>query len=277
MSRKVSIREQAEQQAAALRGLEHFGGPFIHAYATDLDARAVAAVRSGGKIKLTKAERQKAVDEMADFMLFGFVRRYRQKKNALGIELKLSFSTDAKKIAKGLDLDLGNIRDSMLAAANKRVNDSLDTMEDRVNAQLKRITAKQLTTRDATDLMRRALDDMGLSPKNPAIAETLVRTHAQMAFGLAQWQLNQDDPHDTIWGYTYATVGDDRVRPEHEELDGVTLPKDDPMWKKIWPPNGFNCRCQVIELTEKTDVVKAPRGAGPDPGFDFNPAKLLAA
>jgi SPP1 gp7 family putative phage head morphogenesis protein len=165
----------------------------------------------------------------------------------------------------------------LTGAASKRVNDSLDTMEDRINGALQQISAKQQTTQGATRDMNRALDAMGLSLNNPSMAETLVRTHAQMAFGAAQWQLNQDDPHDTIWGYLYATVGDDRVRPEHAELDGITLPKDDPIWRRIWTPNGWNCRCQIIELTEPQEIVKAPRGAGPDPGFDFNPGKLLAA
>lgn len=236
-----SIRALAEKQAAQLAALEHLGTPFVRAYVTDMERRALAAVQSGGKVKLSKAEIQKAVDELADFMLLGFVRRYRQKKQSLGIELNLSFSRDVKKISRGLDLDLDGIRDSLATTARERVAASLSTMEERINDALHVITSRQQTTRVATNQMRRKLDDMGLSFRNPSMAETLVRTHAQLAFGAAQYQLNQDDPHDVIWGYVYATVGDDRVRPEHAMLDGLTREKDDPIWKTLWPPNGWNC------------------------------------
>lgn len=44
----------------------------------------------------------------------------------------------------------------------------------------------------------------------------------------------------------YRTVGDDRVRPAHAELDRLTYPKDHPIWNKMLPPLGYNCRCTVI-------------------------------
>ena len=48
--------------------------------------------------------------------------------------------------------------------------------------------------------------------------------------------------------WKYVTAGDDRVRDEHRALDGVTLHCDDPLWKKIYPPNGWKCRCRVAPL-----------------------------
>lgn len=48
--------------------------------------------------------------------------------------------------------------------------------------------------------------------------------------------------------WKYNTAGDDRVRPEHDELDGLTLPANDPRWEKIFPPNGWKCRCYVTPL-----------------------------
>lgn len=46
--------------------------------------------------------------------------------------------------------------------------------------------------------------------------------------------------------WEYRTVGDDRVRQEHQELEGLTLPVNDPRWQKIMPPNGWNCRCYIV-------------------------------
>lgn len=46
----------------------------------------------------------------------------------------------------------------------------------------------------------------------------------------------------------YRTQKDDKVRPEHAALDGVTLPPSDPFWAEFYPPNGWNCRCTVIQV-----------------------------
>ena len=46
----------------------------------------------------------------------------------------------------------------------------------------------------------------------------------------------------------YETVGDSRVRPTHQVLDGVTRPVDDPFWEMYYPPNGWRCRCDVLQL-----------------------------
>ncbi len=46
--------------------------------------------------------------------------------------------------------------------------------------------------------------------------------------------------------WEYKTVGDDRVRPEHRGLEGIILPANDPLWKQIFPPNGWKCRCYVV-------------------------------
>ncbi len=45
---------------------------------------------------------------------------------------------------------------------------------------------------------------------------------------------------------TYRTVGDNKVRPKHAQLDGTTLPTNDPLWAKIYPPNDWGDRCTVI-------------------------------
>jgi len=46
----------------------------------------------------------------------------------------------------------------------------------------------------------------------------------------------------------YVTAGDDRVRPEHEALDGVIKPIDDEFWDTYYPPNDYNCRCDVMQI-----------------------------
>lgn len=59
-------------------------------------------------------------------------------------------------------------------------------------------------------------------------------------------------PEKTKWFpfWEYLTAGDRLVRESHRLLNGVILPWDDPRWRKIFPPNGWNCRCTVILRTK---------------------------
>ena len=55
----------------------------------------------------------------------------------------------------------------------------------------------------------------------------------------------------------YRTAGDDRVRPEHASLEGVTLPITDTFWQEFYPPNGWNCRCTVTQVL-KSQATPTP-------------------
>lgn len=57
----------------------------------------------------------------------------------------------------------------------------------------------------------------------------------------------------------YQTAGDDSVRNEHRLLDGVTKHVDDPFWLTYYPPNGWHCRCEVIQLPDD-DAQETPEG-----------------
>lgn len=46
------------------------------------------------------------------------------------------------------------------------------------------------------------------------------------------------------WKYT--TAGDDLVRAEHLELEDLVLPASDELWERLFPPNGWNCRCYIV-------------------------------
>lgn len=46
--------------------------------------------------------------------------------------------------------------------------------------------------------------------------------------------------------WEYRTAGDKKVRAEHAKLDGIILHSEDSMWKKIFPPNSWGCRCDTI-------------------------------
>lgn len=44
----------------------------------------------------------------------------------------------------------------------------------------------------------------------------------------------------------FTTVGDSRVRPEHKLFDKFTALKTDPIWKRLYTPLSWGCRCTII-------------------------------
>lgn len=73
----------------------------------------------------------------------------------------------------------------------------------------------------------------------------------QMASRWVDFEQNKGD-------LQYITAGDDRVREEHALLDGVVKPIDDDFWDTYYPPNDYNCRCDVVQLTGGDNVSGVP-------------------
>lgn len=48
----------------------------------------------------------------------------------------------------------------------------------------------------------------------------------------------------------YDTARDAKVRDTHRAMEGIVLRADDDFWLKYYPPNGWNCRCSVEQLSE---------------------------
>jgi len=98
--------------------------------------------------------------------------------------------------------------------------------------------------------------------KNYLRAEyNFVQSSADMA---GKWERFEQD--GDRYNLQYRTAGDSKVRPEHAALNGVTLPPSDPFWQTYYPPNGWNCRCTVVQVrktkypvTSHEDAMK--RGA----------------
>lgn len=70
-----------------------------------------------------------------------------------------------------------------------------------------------------------------------------VQASAEMA---SKWEAFIED--GDRYNLQYRTQHDSKVRPEHAELHGVTLPPSDTFWEEYYPPNGWNCRCTVVQV-----------------------------
>ena len=122
--------------------------------------------------------------------------------------------------------------------------------------------------------------------------KTIFRTNMQSAYQVGAWQQIQDQKNQAPF-LLYDAIDDHRTRPEHAVHDDKVYRIDDPFWQVWYPPNGYNCRCSVIQLDADevaalglspsvappipTEVWVNPRTGkkqnvpvGQDPGFAFN-------
>lgn len=79
-----------------------------------------------------------------------------------------------------------------------------------------------------------------------------IQSSAHMA---AKWEQFTEDGDRYL--LQYRTAHDDRVRPAHAALEGVTLPPSDTFWESYYPPNGWNCRCSVVQVL-RTNHTETP-------------------
>ncbi|MBN1469531.1 MAG: minor capsid protein [Fusobacteriaceae bacterium] len=93
------------------------------------------------------------------------------------------------------------------------------------------------------------IEKIGLG-KNGSYFETVYRTNMQTAYSVGQYKA-QIGIKKTHPNWLYDGVIDGREQDHTKMYDGKIWRADDPIWNSIYPPNGYNCRCNVISLTEE--------------------------
>lgn len=118
-------------------------------------------------------------------------------------------------------------------------------------------------------------------------------TNLRMAYSKGRWDRIERVAKARPW-LRYVAVLDEHTRHSHRGWHGTVLPWDHPWWRTHYPPNGWNCRCTVQQLsdddlesfgykpsrkapsdgtrawtnTRTGKVYQVPNGI--DPGFDHN-------
>lgn len=128
----------------------------------------------------------------------------------------------------------------------------------------------------------RELLDTGILTE--ARLNTLYRTNLQTAYNAGKWAEQQQAIEELPY-LEYAHVGEGvspYFRPEHLAMDGRVWRKDDPIWDRIYPPNGFGCRCSTMEQDDYSLQQEGKKVGGKvdvnavvAEGFDGNPGRIL--
>lgn len=196
---------------------------------------------------------------------------------------RTAYSGAVAMLRKRLDLDpaqLEAIQRKYEAEAARILKRATDWAERKIEQAFLDVTEQGWHVRNGVKVLAEAFDAAGMAPSNSYTLENIFRTQTQIAYAAGRWNADQaPEVQEILWGYKYVTVGDDRVRPEHAGLEGVTLPKEDQFWAIGYPPNGYSCRCTAISIFDRREVV-APRDEveidgrrivpGPDAGFRVN-------
>jgi len=132
---------------------------------------------------------------------------------------------------------------------------------------------------------------------------TIYDTNVRMSLATGNW-LRVQRQKDVLPFLRYLASTSEHKRPLHKLWYGVTLPVDHPWWQTHFPPNGWGCKCNYRQISQREmdrkgwsitpedqiaggppqrfipavgDPIMVPDGI--DPGFSYNPgtAHLKAA
>lgn len=133
----------------------------------------------------------------------------------------------------------------------------------------------------------------GLDPMGAWKAQTIFRNQIMTAYNVGRHeQMTRPAVLKARPIWQYDAIDDGASRPAHVAMDGRAFAADDPIWATWFPPNGHNCRCNVLTLSAREAArrgVKVETGAAflaqghevdgqpvhvaPDAGWGTNPAR----
>jgi len=159
-------------------------------------------------------------------------------------DLKAEAHAKAFTVAKAMKLDLLNEFQSSLSGAMKDGKPFAQWKKEIEPTLAKHgwLGVKKETIADGTE----KVTQLG----TPRRLKTIFQTNIQSSYMAGRW--SQIEETKSIFPYLmYDAKQDGLTRPTHRALDGKVFAVDDPFWDSQYPPNGYNCRCSVVQLRAK--------------------------
>lgn len=158
------------------------------------------------------------------------------------------------KLSKGLDVGYNPKIESYDAELARRLKYDIAQFsafkETAFKKQLEKSLVKNGKLLVWSDFKKVALEVSGLYNVNHLQTEY---NHTVATANMAgKWQDFQESK-DLYPNLRYEAVNDDRTRQKHKDWDGFVAPIDHPIWKTMYPPNDWGCRCDVVQTDEPVD------------------------
>jgi len=98
-----------------------------------------------------------------------------------------------------------------------------------------------------------------------AYGQVVYRTNLNTAYTEGRFQQLKDPVIRRIVGaFEFSSINDNDTRTNHQKCDGLIAAVDSTIWNRYKTPIGYNCRCDVVEVTrsmlERLDLIQ-PNGA----------------
>lgn len=195
----------------------------------------------------------------------------------------------AFSVAKMMDLDL--LRDTH-DALREALDQGLPFAEFQRRLRPRLEARGWWGVRQVTDPLTGELIEAELG--SPRRLRLIYETNLRSARAAGQWDRIQRT-RAALPYLEYRLGPSERHRPTHEAKNYLVLPVDDPFWQSWYPPNGWNCKCWVRQLTrrqaEARGISQSPTvetrtwtntrtgevkqiPVGIDPGWERNPGAL---
>lgn len=107
-----------------------------------------------------------------------------------------------------------------------------------VTQQVQKMIADSIAQGSALPSFKAAMEKLDSSFTGP-YAETVYRTATTRSYVAGRQQQAKQLPN--VVGFEFQAVGDGDTRKSHQAADGVRGGVDDPIWRVVTPPLGFNC------------------------------------
>lgn len=157
--------------------------------------------------------------------------------------------------------------------------------EEQDTEVIRKIRSKIQTAMDNGDSLESfqvSLADLDGTDIGLAHSELIFRNAINKSISAGRFKQQTDPAVIKLRPYLqYRATHDNRTRSNHAALDGKVFAADDPFWSTHYPPNGHNCRCTVVSLSDR-QLAKlglavsetAPEDGSPDDGWSANAGEL---
>ncbi|RNM17949.1 phage head morphogenesis protein, partial [Dickeya undicola] len=108
----------------------------------------------------------------------------------------------------------------------------------------------------------------------PRRLKTIFETNMQAAYNAGRYEEQMANVAFRPY-FQRVAVMDAHTRPKHAALNGYTARADDPVWRIMYPPDGYHCRCRVRALSQSdvdtrkitiqhSEIVEVEQAWGPN-------------
>lgn len=149
-------------------------------------------------------------------------------------------------VAKAIELDLLNAFKTSIQSAIEN-GEGFESWREKIVPELQRLGwYGRRKVEDPTGQWKRKIVDFS----RPARLQIVFWSNVRSARAAGDWSRAQETKRGLPY-LVYTRTKSPDPRPEHLAWVGVILPVDDPFWRTHFPPNGWNCKCSTLQITQR--------------------------